>query len=801
MIETLNQIIEDGASRKLVHNFTSSSSNIPNSHIIIDNHQMINFGSCSYLGLEKHSDLNDGVVNAVSRYGTQFSSSRTYLSHSLYKELEDNLNQIFKRPVIATASTTIGHLATIPIVVGKNDAVILDLQVHSSIQMTVQQLKAKKIPIYIIKHNCIESLESKIKSLNNKHDKIWYFADGVYSMYGDYAPFAELDSLLNQYDKFHLYIDDAHGMGWAGKNGSGIVCKYLKNREKVILAVSLNKSFASAGGCMVFPTAEMERLVRNCGSTYIFSGPIQPPMLGAAVASAKLHLSDKILSIQAKLEDLIHFTNNKLDELNLPQFQKTGSPLFFIPVGLPKICYDIISKMKEKGFFLNTASFPAVPMRKSGIRFMINTFLSKEQINEMLNSLCNVYAETIMENGISCAKIAKTFSIPDFNFNTENDASKSISQDQLNYEIYRSIKELDEQSWNEKYINNGTLSYDNLELLESIYTNADTEENNWDFYYLVVKDNTNKIVLMTFITVTLVKDDMFSEAHVSKKIEQERANNNPYYLTSKTVLTGSLITKGNHVYIDYEHKNWREALHILSESLTTIQEKSNATKIMIRDFYSSQPNDLEGVMLEKGFIKFQLPNNMIIDNLEWKDTDDYISSLSHKYRYSVKKEILKYESNFITDFSKPTSEEELRTVYKLYENVYEKSYMFNVFKLPFEYFEQMCKSKSYDVIKLYLKNSKNEDDLKLVGVMFSHVSKNDYDAMIVGLDYEYVYEYNCYKQILFQTVIRAKKLNCKKLDLAFTAELEKKKLGAQAIDVFAYVQSSDHLKASILEFT
>ncbi len=149
MIETLNQIIEDGAQRKLVHNFTSSNSEIPNSHIIIDNHKMINFGSCSYLGLEKHSALNDGVVNAVSKYGTQFSSSRTYLSHSLYKELEDNLCQIFKRPVIATASTTLGHLATIPVVVDKNDAVILDLQVHSSIQMTVQQLKAKKF-LYIL---------------------------------------------------------------------------------------------------------------------------------------------------------------------------------------------------------------------------------------------------------------------------------------------------------------------------------------------------------------------------------------------------------------------------------------------------------------------------------------------------------------------------------------------------------------------------------------------------------------------------------------------------------------------------
>ena len=32
MIETLNQIIEDGARRKLVHNFTSSNSEIPNTN-------------------------------------------------------------------------------------------------------------------------------------------------------------------------------------------------------------------------------------------------------------------------------------------------------------------------------------------------------------------------------------------------------------------------------------------------------------------------------------------------------------------------------------------------------------------------------------------------------------------------------------------------------------------------------------------------------------------------------------------------------------------------------------------------
>ncbi len=644
----------------------------------------------------------------------------------------------------------------------------------------------------------MDSLDSKIKNLYNKHHKIWYFADGVYSMYGDYAPFKKLDRLLNQYDKFHLYIDDAHGMGWTGENGSGVVCNYLKNKKKVILTVSLNKSFAAAGGCIVFPNAEMEKLVRNCGSTYIFSGPIQPPMLGAAVASAKLHLSDDILSIQDKLKDLIRFTNNKLNELNLPQFQKTDSPLFFIPVGLPKICYDIISKMKEKGFFLNTASFPAVPMRKSGIRFMINTFLNKRQINEMLKVLCDVYAETITENGNNYAKISKTFDIPNFKLKRYDKITQFDGL--LSHKIYRSIKDLDENEWNDKFINDGPLSYANIELLESIYTNANTLENSWEFYYLVVKDNSNNIVLMTFITVGLTKDDMFSEALVSEKIEQERANSNQYYLTSKTVLTGSLITKGNHVYINYEHKNWKNALSILSEKLTDIQDRSNASKIMIRDFYDSQPLDLEAFMLEKGFIKYQLPNNMVVNNLKWNNIDEYLSSLSQKYRYNVRKEILKYESNFIVDYSKPKNEEEIRALCKLYENVYKNSFMFNVFKLPFEYFKQMSSSENYDVIKLYLKNPENENDIKLVGVMFSYVNSNNYDALIVGLDYEYVYKYNCYKQILFQTVLRAKKLGCKKLDLAFTAELEKKKLGAQKLNVFAYVQSSEHLNRSIIEF-
>ncbi len=61
-----------------------------------------------------------------------------------------------------------------------------------------------------------------IQRLRPDAPAIWYMADGVYSMFADFAPFAELRALLDRYPQLHLYIDDSHGVGWAErKHGRG----------------------------------------------------------------------------------------------------------------------------------------------------------------------------------------------------------------------------------------------------------------------------------------------------------------------------------------------------------------------------------------------------------------------------------------------------------------------------------------------------------------------------------------------------------------------------------------------------
>lgn len=800
-VDILNQIIKDGTNRGLIHHHTEDE-NLDGQEITIKGKSLVNFGSCSYLGLETHPALKEGVIDAVTKYGTQFSSSRTYLSLGLYHELETALDTIFEKPTIVTATTTLGHLATLPVIIGENDAVVLDLQVHSSIQMATQLLKARKVPVYVIRHNCMESLEKKIQHLNNKHDKIWYFADGVYSMYGDFAPFQELEALMDKYKKFHLYIDDAHGMSWTGKNGVGVVRSHMKHHDKMVLAVSLNKSFGAAGGCIVFPNAEMEEKVRNCGSTYIFCGPIQPPMLGAACASMKFHLSTELEDRQAELRELIDYTNMRLNELSLPQFMQTDSPLFFIPAGLPTITYDIIGKMKEDGFYLNSAAFPAVPMKKSGIRFMINNNLSKQNINAMLEALQINYLNALTDANSNCQYVSKVFAIPDFDIKVKG--SQDHEEDDfgidLQVELVPSIHAVNKEEWNALFINNGNLNYSNLELVEQTFQGNTAPENNWDFQYITIKDAQDNIVLKTFFTTALVKDDMFSPATVSAKVEIMRQED-PYALSSKNVMTGSMITKGEHVYINRAHKNWKKALALLVKAMQNTMDEAGATKLMLRDFVGDKDQELEQVFLELGLINYELLDNCVINELNWNDRTEFLAQLGQKYRYNVRKEILKFEDRFIVKTHKPQTEDEINACYELYSAVYDKALELNVFKLPKSYFKAMCADDNYDVIQLYLQPEFVEGATEpiLVGVLFSELNATTYNAMLVGLDYKYVTAHNTYKQILFQSLERAKALDCKSLDLAYTAELTKKKLGAKLQKVRAFVQSTEHFNHQILD--
>ena len=87
---------------------------------------------------------------------------------------------------------------------------------------------------------------------------------------------------------------------------------------------------------------------------------------------------------------------------------------------------------------------------------------------------------------------------------------------------------------------------------------------------------------------------------------------------------------------------------------------------------------------------------------------------------------------------------------------------------------------------------------KPLAVTFSYVGEAVYNFMLVGIDYTYLQEYKCYKQAIYQVLLRAKQLEKKTVRLGFSASIEKRKFGAEVVPTFAYLQTRDNYSLSVL---
>ncbi|NRB39159.1 MAG: aminotransferase class I/II-fold pyridoxal phosphate-dependent enzyme [Pseudomonadales bacterium] len=791
-IDTIDQIFTAAKEKGIIHLSTEDES-FNGREITLKGQKIINFGSCSYLGLELHPKLKQGVVDAVERFGTQYSSSRAYVSCGQYDELEEHLSTIFGGHAIVTPTTTLGHIASLPVLIGDNDAVLLDQQVHGSVQTAAQLLKPKGVTVELVKHSDMKALSRKIERLRKTHRRIWYMADGVYSMYGDYAPLPEIQALMEKYEELYFYVDDAHGMSWCGENGKGYVLSQMDLHRKMVLATSLNKAYASSGGVLVFPNKEWARRVRTCGATLIFSGPIQPPMLGAAIASAKVHLSDEITGLQEKLNRNIQLVNKTIKAHGLPLMAENDAPIFFLAAGLPRIAYNIISRMKKAGFFLNIAAYPAVPMKKGGVRFTITTHHTEADILAMTEALAYHYPRALAEEGSSIAEVYKDFKLRPSHLSLLG-GGKNLQKKQNKFQVQycQNIREISYRDWDGLFSNQGNYDWEGLLYLQETFSNNPEKENNWDFHYLIIKDQLGKIVLATFLTEALIKDDMFSEVSISAQVE-ERRKDDPYYLTSRALMMGSLATEGQHLYLDKQHPQWRQAVLTLTQKIRELQEASQAGSMLLRDFEAGADEELKSLLLDEGYIEMPMLDNNVVRNMDWQDIDEYIARLSKKGRISLRRDVLKQEDQFIVRHDKNVSEALKQHCYQLYLNVQEKALALNTFRQPEKLINNMFDHPNWDFIFLYIKEHLEQDKQALpVAVGMCYKSEKTYSPMILGMEYQYAESHNIYKQMLYRTVMRAKTAGFDNMKFGFGASQVKRRVGAEAVPTNAYIQLIDH---------
>jgi 7-keto-8-aminopelargonate synthetase-like enzyme len=793
-VQSVYQIAQEASFNGIAHLSTQDAKFTGNS-ITINNKPTANFGSCSYLGLEFDERVKRGAIQAIERFGTQFSSSRAYVSLGIYDQLEEYFKQIFQGSyALVTPTTTLGHIAALPVLVQDDDAVILDHQVHSSVQGAANMLKARGIHVDMIRHNNLEMLEKKINELRPHYKNIWYLADGIYSMFGDGAPVKEIHALLEKYDQLHFYVDDAHGMSCFGPNGSGYVMQQAPMHRKQVIAVSLAKAFATGGAVLVFPTYEQYQLVRSCGGPLITSGPMQPGNLGAALEVAKIHMSTEIEVLKSDLQDNIQFTNLMLSKYGLPVVHQTDSPVFFVGVSLPKIANSIIKKMVSDGFYLNLGIYPAVPLKNTGIRFTITRLHTFSQIEEMVARLAFNFEQTLMEEEFAVSSIYKAFKMPTPEEKiVEEKISEVLCSADLQVETASSIVEIDKSVWDSLFTGRGTFDWEGCKFLQESFTQNPEAVNNWKFDYLLVKDRDNKPVLATFFTTAKSKDDMLASESLSELVEDIRQKQGADFLTSTNVMMGSMLTEGEHLFLDKSNPLWKSALKAMFEFASTLQDQYHANAVMFRDF-AQHDEELDKFMMEHGFIKSELPSSNAIASLPWQSSDEWVNSLSAKGRRHVRNTILKKENQFEVSLVKNPSIQQIEKWYELYNQVKGKSLVLNTYTLPFKLFKNIALAPNWEVIELRLKHTPE----KVAAVIFNYLSGNTYSAMFIGVNYSLQAEYHCYRQALYQSILRAKAVGAERINLGLTADFEKRRIGASCTQSYAYVQLKDHYNMSVL---
>ena len=788
-LDTVHEVFTDAKQEGVLHLYAEGET-FNGRTIGVKNRSLFHFGTTGYLGLEQDVRLKEAAIDAIRKYGTQFPLSKSYISNPLYSRLEEKVTEMYGHPIIITKNSTLGHIGVIPSAVKDQDAIILDHQVHWSVQSAAKILKNRSVPIDMVRHNDLNMLEDKIKRYSDQRKKIWYMADGIYSMYGDFAPISDLMALSQKYPQLNFYFDDVHGMSWIGKNGTGYVLSQLGElSENILLFGTLSKTFGASGAVLVCSNKKMYHEIKTFGGPLTFSAQLEPASIAAATASADIHLSPEIYTLQQELREHVEYFNELLQQTDLPLIDENISPVFYIGTGMPRTGYNFVNRLMKEGFYVNLGIFPAVPVKNTGVRITISRHNQKEEIKDLVEAMKFHFPKALEDTHTNSERVFQAFKL-------EPKQKKAFLKPKvtadLKVQLEDSILKIDKKLWNSLLGKYGVFDWEGLKFLEESFSGNSHMEHNWEFRYLIIYDQEQKPILATFMTVGLWKDDMLAAVGASKTIEEERKNN-PYYLTSKVLSLGSLFTEGEHLFLENPHPQKQEALNLLMQYLEKLEHSLKAKMIVLRDFRENKM--LHDYFLGQGFVRVQMPESCTLALDEDETLETYISQLSSRNRKHLRKEVFKVMDLLDIRIVQEATVEQLEQISELYSNVHQNNLGLNTFSFPAKLFGKMWVHPNWEFITIAPKDEPN----KMIGVMLCYRNiYNTYVPAFVGMDYNYLEQFHIYRQLLFQTIKRAIELKCRHISLGLTAEFEKRKLGATVYNKYAYIQTADNYKLELM---
>ncbi|MEE3034320.1 MAG: aminotransferase class I/II-fold pyridoxal phosphate-dependent enzyme [Bacteroidota bacterium] len=324
--------------------------------------EVITWSVNDYLGLANHPEVRKVDTKAAKDYGSAYPMGARMMSgHTkLHEELEMKLADFVNKDAAYLLNFGYqGILSTIDTLVSKDDVIVYDVDAHACIVDGVRLHLGKR---FTYKHNDVDSLEKNLQRATRVSSQtgggILVISEGVFGMRGEQGKLKEIAALKNKYT-FRFLVDDAHGFGTLGVNGSGTGDEQGIQGDIDIYFATFAKSLASTGAFIAGDQEIIDYLRYNMRSQ-MFAKSLQMQLVVGAIK--RLEMLIKHPELKEKLWENVALLQNGLKEKG---FDIGNTMSCVTPVYLKGTIPEAMSLVKDlrenHGVFCSIVVYPVIP--------------------------------------------------------------------------------------------------------------------------------------------------------------------------------------------------------------------------------------------------------------------------------------------------------------------------------------------------------------------------------------------------------------------------------------------------------
>lgn len=355
--------------------------------IVVDGREMVNLASNDYLGLSQHPRLIEAAIEAARKYGVGTGASRLVSgTQPIHTQTEERF-AAFKHAEAALLLPTgyTANLAVLTTLAGPGDLIVMDKLVHASL---IDAARASQAEVRTYPHLNLERAEQLLKRQSSGRRML--VSDSVFSMDGDCADLPALCDLADQYQA-SLIVDEAHGTGVLGNDGSGLAsAQHVAERIYTcgtggVVICTASKAMGCLGGLVCADKSVIDLLI-NKARPFIYSTAVPPAQ--AATISAALDVIREEPHRRARLTDIASRLEHALREQGW-QIKSREHPTPIIPliVGSEQSAIDLAVQLKASGFFAPAIRPPTVAPGQSRVRLSLRADLEDDDVERLIQAI------------------------------------------------------------------------------------------------------------------------------------------------------------------------------------------------------------------------------------------------------------------------------------------------------------------------------------------------------------------------------------------------------------------------------